>query len=292
MTLVELTVFLAVAMVVAALFASIFLVIWRRGAAPTPDHVPIRLGVILLGAIGLTCIGGLFYLSNTPDLSQGSDQSSGTAQTPGETALLQAQGQQGVTESVVNSTNQVVKNASTDAATLGVSNQIVGLLGTIAGASVAGIAGLLVGPGKTEQPPSSDGEGAGDGGTSPPTSPADRLRVWAKLRDEGIITDRDFNRMKEQILLEEEQKTSSVSARAQQLGAANGEDTTPPKVRLTNPQDKADDVPPDIHPSATFSKEMDSSTINPNTFKLRERTTLKQVPPPGPDSVHYDELNK
>ena len=57
MTFAELTIFLAVIIVVVALFASIFVVIWRRGAAPTPDHVPIRLGVILLGAIGLTCIG-------------------------------------------------------------------------------------------------------------------------------------------------------------------------------------------------------------------------------------------
>jgi len=124
---------------------------------------------------------------------------------------LQAQGQQEVTESVVNSTNDVVKNASTDAATLGVSNQIIGLLGTIAGASVAGIAGLLVGPGKTEQTPPSDGAGTGGEGTSPPTSPTDLLRVWAKLRDDGIIADGDFNRMKERILSEEERKTSSAA---------------------------------------------------------------------------------
>src|SRR5215212_6030760 len=94
----------AVIIVVTSLFASIFLVIWRRGAAPFPDHVPIRLGVILLGAIGLTCIGGLFYLSDTPDLSKESDQSSGNAKNSGETALLQAQVPQGVTESVVSST--------------------------------------------------------------------------------------------------------------------------------------------------------------------------------------------
>jgi len=179
------------------------------------------LGVILLGAIGLTCIGGLFYLSNTPDLSQGSDQSSGTAQTPGETALLQAQGQQGVTESVVNSTNQVVKNASTDAATLGVSNQIIGLLGTIAGASVAGIAGLLVGPGKTEQPPPPDAAGTRGGEPSPADSPTDLLRKWDDLRNEGTITDSDFDRMKERLLLEEEQKTSSASVGAQQLVAGS-----------------------------------------------------------------------
>jgi len=57
MTYVEATIIVAVAIVVTALFVSIFLVIWRRGAAPAPDHVPVRLGVILLGAIGLTCIG-------------------------------------------------------------------------------------------------------------------------------------------------------------------------------------------------------------------------------------------
>jgi hypothetical protein len=203
----------AVAIVVAALFASIFVVIWRRGVAPKPDHVPIRLGVILLGAIGLTCIGGLFYLSNTPDLSKESDQSSGNAQNSGETALLQAQAQQGVTDSVVSSTNQVVKDASTDASTLGLSGQIVGLLGTIAGASVAGIAGLLVGPGRSEQQPPPNGSHNGGGEASPADSPTARLREWAKLRDEGIIKDGDFDRMKERLLSDEEKEMLSDEER-------------------------------------------------------------------------------
>jgi hypothetical protein len=224
MTLVELTVFLAVAIVVAALFASIFLVIWRRGAAPTPDHVPIRLGVILLGAIGLTCIGGLFYLSNTPDLSTGSEQSSGTAQTPGGTGLLQAQAPQGVTESVVNSTNAVVKDASTDAATLGVSNQIIGLLGTIAGASVAGIAGLLVGPGKTEPPPS-DGTVTGGGQPSPAAPFVAMLRELDNLRTQGLISHTAFKQMQDIIqkqLQSEVEKMSSIPPEEDQGNSGSG----------------------------------------------------------------------
>jgi hypothetical protein len=125
----------------------------QQAGEPVPDSVPIRLGVFMLGAIAVTCVGGLFYLSNIPDLTTGSDQSSGTAQTPGEAALLQAQGQQGATAAVVDSTNAAVSNAASDAQTLGLSGQIVALLGTIAGASVAGIAGVLVGPGRTERPP-------------------------------------------------------------------------------------------------------------------------------------------
>ena len=114
---------------------------------------------------------GLFYLSGTPDLSKDGYQASGNAQNSGETALLKAQAEQGVTPSVVSGTNEVVKDASTDASTLGLSGQIIGLLGTIAGASVAGIAGLLVGPGRAEQPPSPNGSGNGGDGASPANSP-------------------------------------------------------------------------------------------------------------------------
>lgn len=150
-------IFIAVA-IIATLLASIFVVIWRQEEAPASDNVPIRLGVILLGAIALTCVGGLFYLSNPPDLSTtetppgGGDQSEETTQASGATALLAQQAQQGVTGSVANTATEAVNNAATDAATLGLAGQIVGLLGTIAGAAVAGIAGLLVGPGRTEQP--------------------------------------------------------------------------------------------------------------------------------------------
>jgi hypothetical protein len=51
-------------------------------------------------------------------------------------------------------------------------------------------------------------------------------------------------------------------------------------------------VSADIHPTATFSKDMDSSTINPSTFKLLDQATLQQVPPSVPDGVHYDEPTK
>jgi Big-like domain-containing protein len=64
-------------------------------------------------------------------------------------------------------------------------------------------------------------------------------------------------------------------------------DTTPPEVTLTNPLDGAVDVPPDIHPTATFSKDMDGKTINPDTFKLLDVVTLKQVPPKQVPSQTY-----
>jgi len=54
-------------------------------------------------------------------------------------------------------------------------------------------------------------------------------------------------------------------------------DTTPPQVSSTNPQDRAENVPPDTHPTATFSKDMEPATINPNTFKLLNQRTLRQV---------------
>jgi hypothetical protein len=204
-----------------------------------PDHVPIRVGVILLGAIALACIGGLFYLNSPPDLSttqkpsDGGDQSSGTAQNPGASALLAQQGQQGVTGSVGTTANEAVSNAASDAQTLGLSGQIVALLGTIAGAAVAGIAGLLVGPGTTQQPPPSGGAGAGVsagtgggagtggsagvGGGQPskapsPTDEADQISKWADLRDRGIITEREFKAKKRQ-LMSLEQKSWLASLR-------------------------------------------------------------------------------
>ena len=81
---------------------------------------------------------------------------------------------------------------------------------------------------------------------------------------------------------------------AQRLAAtaANGRDTTPPRVLSFNPPDQAPDVPPDIHPTATFSKDMDPATINPNTFKLLDQVTGNQVPPLSLGGVDYDELTK
>jgi Bacterial Ig-like domain len=85
-------------------------------------------------------------------------------------------------------------------------------------------------------------------------------------------------------------KTSSDATRgAQQLAAASGaRDTTPPLVLSIDPRDQAPDVPPDIHPTATFSKEMDPASINPNTFKLFDPATLQPVP----GSVAYDETTR
>jgi hypothetical protein len=88
-------------------------------------------------------------------------------------------------------------------------------------------------------------------------------------------------------------KTSSDAAQgAQRLAAANGRDTTPPQVLSTNPPDQAGDVPPDVPPTATFSKDMDPATINPNTFKLFDPATLEQVPPTVPSGVAYDETTR
>jgi Bacterial Ig-like domain len=88
-------------------------------------------------------------------------------------------------------------------------------------------------------------------------------------------------------------KTSSDAAQgAQRLAAAPGRDTTLPLVLSFNPPDQAPDVPPDIHPTATFSKEMDPTTINPNTFKLFDPVTLQQVQAKAPGGVAYDETTR
>jgi hypothetical protein len=87
-------------------------------------------------------------------------------------------------------------------------------------------------------------------------------------------------------------KTSADATAGAQKLAANGRDTTQPRVLSTNPPDQAADVPPDIHPTATFSKDMDAATINANTFKLLDQVTGEQVPPLPPSGVGYDELTK
>jgi hypothetical protein len=87
-------------------------------------------------------------------------------------------------------------------------------------------------------------------------------------------------------------KTSSdAAAGAQSLAgaAAASHDTTPPLILSTNPPDQAQDIPPDIHPTATFSKDMDPATINPNTFKLLDSGALQQVQPLAARGVDYDE---
>ena len=88
-------------------------------------------------------------------------------------------------------------------------------------------------------------------------------------------------------------KTSAdATAGAQRLAGAAGGDTTPPQVLSTNPRDRAPDVPPNIQPTATFSKDMDHATINPNTFKLFDPDTGQPVTPLPPSGVDYDETTK
>jgi hypothetical protein len=79
---------------------------------------------------------------------------------------------------------------------------------------------------------------------------------------------------------------------AQQLASGSGGDTTPPQVLSTNPRDRADDIAPDIRLTATFSKDMDGATINPNTFKLLDQSTGDQVRASVPNGVVYDESTK
>jgi hypothetical protein len=87
---------------------------------------------------------------------------------------------------------------------------------------------------------------------------------------------------------------SSSDARegAQRLAASPAGDTRPPQVTSTSPVDGAVEVPPDIHPTATFSKDMDSATINPDTFKLLEQVSSAQVLPRAPDGVVYDSATR
>lgn len=87
-------------------------------------------------------------------------------------------------------------------------------------------------------------------------------------------------------------KTSSdATAGAQRLVAASGGDTTPPQILTINPPDQAGDVSPNIRLTASFSKDMDRATINPNTFKLLDTSTLEPVLA-GPNGVNYDEPSK
>jgi hypothetical protein len=87
-------------------------------------------------------------------------------------------------------------------------------------------------------------------------------------------------------------KTSADATAGAQSLAANGRDTTPPQVLSTDPSDQAADVPPDIKPTATFSKDMDPATINPNTFKLLDPDTGQPVTPLSPSGVDYDKDTK
>jgi uncharacterized membrane protein YqhA len=86
--------------------------------------------------------------------------------------------------------------------------------------------------------------------------------------------------------------SADATAGAQKLAAASGGDTTPPQVLRTNPSDQDEDVDPNIRITATFSKDMDLATINPNTFKLLDSSTLTPVPLAARNGVTYDELTK
>src|SRR3712207_4605109 len=65
-------------------------------------------------------------------------------------------------------------------------------------------------------------------------------------------------------------------------------DTIPPTVSSVSPQDRAADVPVDTRVAATFSKDMDSASINTDTFKLVEAVALTSVA----GTVEYDPPTK
>jgi hypothetical protein len=64
--------------------------------------------------------------------------------------------------------------------------------------------------------------------------------------------------------------------------------STPPSVTRTIPEDRSINVPPDIHPTVAFSKNMHPETITPNTFTLIDLDTFAEVQPIGPDGIFYD----
>jgi Bacterial Ig-like domain len=55
-------------------------------------------------------------------------------------------------------------------------------------------------------------------------------------------------------------------------------DTTPPSVTSTVPKANATEVAPTANVRATFSEDMDSTTINGTTFKLFDKGTTTQIP--------------
>jgi hypothetical protein len=74
-------------------------------------------------------------------------------------------------------------------------------------------------------------------------------------------------------------KSSSDARQGAQILASDtiSSDTTQPQVSLTNPQDRAPNVLPNTHPSATFSKDMDRASINASTYKLLNQNGLAEV---------------
>ena len=95
-----------------------------------PDPLPVRLGVLLLGAVVVLCVGGLILVGSSPP-----QVVKDTTVEPSQ-PTAQAAGGKTTAESTTSS-------AVANTANLGLSGQIVGVFGTIAAAAVGGIAGLL-----------------------------------------------------------------------------------------------------------------------------------------------------
>jgi hypothetical protein len=129
---------------------------WIRSAEAVQEQIGALIlryaSVITLGVVALFCVFGLLYLS-TPPTPRGStdlqEVLGGESTQPGAMATAAA------------------TTSANNASTLGVTGQIVSILGAIGAAAVGGIAGLLVGQQPTRQQPGPPGEQPGPPGEQP-----------------------------------------------------------------------------------------------------------------------------
>lgn len=130
------------------LLTTTLVLVWALSGREGPLELLRPVAVTALGIISLFCVFGLLYLS-----------------TPASTALSYPEAETTDLPSGV-----AASNAATNQSVLGISQQIVSVLGTIGAGAVGGITGLLVG-----RRASGGGDGEDDTTTSPRT-PEERQR--------------------------------------------------------------------------------------------------------------------
>ena len=134
-------------LLISALILTPMVAFWTRQTVDDP--VLLRfVSVTALGAVALFCIFGLLYLSTPP--------------TPQPLPESQAQYRGEQTQTEAGTAAVTAASAATSASTLGVTGQIISILGTIGAAAVGGIAGLLVSQPRRDGSPVIGDEG-GDG---------------------------------------------------------------------------------------------------------------------------------
>lgn len=131
---------IALIIVLIGLLAIAIFLAWRAPAEGLDqnhtDPVPVRLGVIVLGAVVIACVIGLITIvDDPPEVAQSPVVEKITEETS------PAGGATDGRETTISTTG--TDTAAADAANLGLSGQIVGIFGTIAAGAVGGIAGLL-----------------------------------------------------------------------------------------------------------------------------------------------------